>query len=78
MSAITKSFNWLNNLSWISILVIGISISGGYFMWSQYQDQLFGYLPYLFLLLCPLMHVFMHRGHGGHENHKDHKSNQEK
>lgn len=22
-----------------------------------------GYVPYLFLLACPIMHVFMHRGH---------------
>lgn len=26
-------------------------------------DGLLGYLPYLFLLACPLMHMFMHRGH---------------
>ena len=25
-----------------------------------------GYLPFLILLACPLMHMFMHRGHGGH------------
>jgi hypothetical protein len=23
-----------------------------------------GYVPWLILLACPLMHVFMHRGHG--------------
>lgn len=79
MSAITKPFNWLNNLSWISILLIGISLAGSYLLWEQYQEQLFGYLPYVFLLLCPLMHVFMHRGHGRHENHEsDRSSNEEK
>jgi Flp pilus assembly protein TadB len=26
----------------------------------------FALLPYAFILLCPLMHLFMHRGHGGH------------
>jgi hypothetical protein len=25
-----------------------------------------GVLPWLLLLLCPLMHLYMHRGHGGH------------
>ena len=25
-----------------------------------------GALPYLLLLACPLMHLFMHHGHGGH------------
>jgi hypothetical protein len=24
------------------------------------------YLPWLLLLACPLMHLFMHGGHGGH------------
>jgi hypothetical protein len=23
-------------------------------------------LPFFFILLCPLMHLFMHGGHGGH------------
>jgi hypothetical protein len=26
-------------------------------------------LPYLFLLACPLMHLFMHHGHGNHDRH---------
>jgi hypothetical protein len=26
-------------------------------------------LPFSILLLCPLMHLFMHRGHGGHGGH---------
>ena len=25
-------------------------------------------LPYLLLLACPLMHLFMHGGHGSHEH----------
>lgn len=28
--------------------------------------HLFGGLPFLLILACPLLHVFMHRGHGGH------------
>ena len=27
------------------------------------------YLPWLLILACPLMHIFMHRGHGGHGGH---------
>ncbi len=77
MSAITKSLNWFNNLSWVSILVIGLTLTGGYFLWQTYQVQLVAYWPYLILLLCPLMHIFMHKGHGGNGNHKDHESSQE-
>lgn len=25
-----------------------------------------GWLPWLLLLLCPLLHLFVHRNHGGH------------
>jgi len=37
---------------------------GGFFLWTQHQAHVMGALPYLILLLCPLMHFFMHRGHG--------------
>lgn len=30
----------------------------------EHRLHVLGYLPWLILLACPLMHVFMHRGHG--------------
>ena len=41
---------------------------GGFYLVTEHKAHLFGALPYLFLLACPLMHVFMHRGHG-HNGH---------
>ena len=41
----------------------------GYFLVMEHRAHLEGvlnYLPFLLLLACPLMHVFMHHGHGGH------------
>jgi len=35
-------------------------------------------LPFLFLLACPLMHMFMHRGHGGHGGHHESTERSEK
>lgn len=32
----------------------------------EHRPHLFGWLPYLIILACPLMHFFMHRGHGHH------------
>ena len=29
----------------------------------EHRPHLFGWLPYLILLACPLMHFFMHRRH---------------
>jgi len=48
-----------------------VVIVGGFFLYTEHRAHLFGVLPYLFLLACPLMHVFMHgkHGHGGHRHH---------
>lgn len=45
----------------------------GWFLWEEHRAHLLGILPYLFLLACPLMHVFMHRGHhhGGLHHHTE-------
>ena len=37
---------------------------GAFFLWEEHRAHLLGALPYLLLLACPLMHIFMHRGHG--------------
>lgn len=37
-----------------------------YVLWSGHRAHVVEFLPFLVLLLCPLMHVFLHRGrHGG-------------
>jgi len=35
-----------------------------FYLLTEHTAHVFGALPYVFLLACPLMHVFMHRGHG--------------
>lgn len=35
-----------------------------YFLFMEHREHLFQFLPFLILLLCPLMHIFMHGGHG--------------
>ena len=54
---------------WGSRYSIGLLVFGGialYFLLSEHRAHFLGVLPLLFLLACPLMHVFMHGGHGGH------------
>lgn len=36
---------------------------GAYYLVAEHRAHVFGILPYAVLLLCPLMHLFMHRGH---------------
>lgn len=51
---------------------IGFAAIAAYFLIAEHKAHLSGllyYLPFLLLLLCPLMHFFMHGGHGGHGEH---------
>ena len=46
---------------------IGFLLMAGFFLFTQHRAHVFGLLPYLFLLACPLMHLFHHgHGHGKH------------
>lgn len=36
-----------------------------YYLLMEHQEHVLQALPYLIFLLCPLMHLFMHRGYGG-------------
>ena len=54
---------------WSSRYAIGLLVMGAvatYFLLSEHRAHFFGALPFLLLLACPLMHIFMHHGHGGH------------
>ncbi|MBN9424076.1 MAG: hypothetical protein BGO63_07590 [Candidatus Accumulibacter sp. 66-26] len=37
-----------------------------FYLLTEHLAHLFGILPYLLLLACPLMHFFMHGRHGEH------------
>lgn len=45
-----------------------------FYLLTEHQAHLFGWLPFLLILACPLMHLFMHGGHHRghhHENPED-------
>jgi len=69
-----KAGGWLRSRSGIAL--IGFLAIAGFFLWQEHKAHLLGILPYVLLLLCPLMHLF-HSGHGGHGDkdagHKDHR-----
>lgn len=48
-------------IGWVVLAAVA-----GWFLWTEHRAHLLGVLPYLFLLACPLMHVFMHHGHDRH------------
>ena len=58
---------------WSSRYAIGLLVMGGvaaYFLLTEHLAHVLGALPYLLLLACPLMHVFMHGGHAHEPHHR--------
>jgi hypothetical protein len=53
---------------------IGFAAIAAYFLIAEHKAHLSEYLkywPFLLVLACPLMHLFMHGGHDGHGSHRD-------
>lgn len=55
------------------MLIVTIAIIGLFSLAFADLDQVVPILPLGVLLLCPLMHVFMHRSHGGDGNESRHR-----
>ena len=51
------------------LAAIGFLIVGAFLLTTEHRAHLFGVLPYLLLLACPLLHLFAHGGHGNHGAH---------
>ena len=50
------------------VMMVFLAI-GFVLMFTEHRAHVLGALPLLFLLSCPLMHLFMHHGHGhGHQH----------
>ena len=41
---------------------------GAYFLWTEHQAHVIEFLPWVLVLACVGMHLFMHGGHGHGEN----------
>jgi hypothetical protein len=50
-------------------ILIGFLAIAAFFLITEHTAHVLGAVPYLILLLCPVLHFFMHRGHGGHGHH---------
>ena len=53
-------------------VLIGFLAIAGFFLFTEHRAHVLGALPYLLLLACLLMHLFMHHGHGNHGGHEGH------
>ena len=54
------------NGKWVTWTLIALLIAAGLYLVIDHGQHLTPYLPFVFLLGCLVMHLFMH---GGHEHH---------
>jgi hypothetical protein len=62
--------NWFFSRTAIATVVALAVI--GFLIYTGHSAHLLGFLPYLLILSCPLMHIFMHGGHHGHRHNSEH------
>jgi hypothetical protein len=45
------------------IVTAGFLVAGAFYLLTEHTAHVFGALPYLLLVACPVMHFFHHGGH---------------
>lgn len=56
---------------WRRRVALAVFAAGAaYFLLTEHRAHTIQALPWIILLLCPLMHVFMHGGHAAHDTHE--------
>lgn len=53
------------------LMIAAFAATLAYLFFGEHRVHLLGYLPFLILLACPLLHMTMHGGHGGHGHRPD-------
>lgn len=56
------------------LVLVGFLAIAAFYLLTEHTAHLFGVLPYVLILACPLMHL-LHGGHGGHggDDHAGHE-----
>ena len=71
----TWALEFLRSRTGLALIVfLGIA---AFFLITEHTAHLYGVLPFVLLLLCPLLHLFIHGGHGNHGGHDDHAVDQQ-
>jgi DUF2933 family protein len=55
----------------MGLVLLGFLAIAGALLFTEHRAHVLGALIYVPLLLCPLMHFFMHGGHGSHGQHRN-------
>lgn len=61
--------DWLLSRAGLATCVVVAVL--GFLIYTGHSAHLLGAAPYLLLLACPLVHIFMHGGHHHHDNNSE-------
>ena len=56
---------WLRSRTGLTLIAF-LAIAA-FFLVAEHTAHFFGILPYALLLVCPLLHLFIHGGHADHQ-----------
>ncbi len=48
------------------VALMAFLVIAAFFLVTEHTAHVFSALPYLLVLACPLLHLFLHGGHGAH------------
>ena len=72
--------SWLRTPS--GVVLLGFLAIAAFFLITEHRAPVLGALPYVLFLLCPVLHLLMHRGHGnghaGHSTNEDRSQGEER
>lgn len=49
-----------------SIVLWSLLAIAAFYLIAEHRAHVLGWLPWLLVLACPLLHIFLHGGHGRH------------
>ena len=67
----TKPGYWISFHGLATLILIGAAL---YFIFIEHGEHVLPYLPFLIILLCPLMHIFMHKNHSENNRRAENES----
>lgn len=69
----SQAYSWLRIPS--GVVLLGFLAIAVFFLITEHRAHVLGALPYVLLLLCPILHLLLHRSHGcGHTGHGENQS----
>ena len=61
-----------------SVAFYGFLAIAAFYLITEHRAHTLGWLPWLLILACPVLHIFMHRKHGAHgHNHHERRADQD-